>query len=166
MKHIPIKLGPLALLLTVISICMTVLGLLTFTTARGDLSLAEKYGDTVRLRYELEAEGQAFLGEAHRAIAGYGSGAGGDADVGAGRARGADSAADAGAQTAELAVLAGLEGAELGEDGVVRKLLTKDQFTLTVGIVPDEEEGVRIVDWSIQKAWEVDSGIGNLWSGD
>lgn len=63
MKQVPIKLGPLTLLLTVISICLTTLAILTFTTARADLRLAEKYADTVRTRYELEAEGQRFLQE-------------------------------------------------------------------------------------------------------
>ena len=58
MRHVPIKLGPLAVLLTVISICMTTLGVLAFTTARADWSLAEEYADTVRVRYELEAEPQ------------------------------------------------------------------------------------------------------------
>ena len=61
MRHIPIKLGPLALLLAVISICMTTLGILTFTTARADLVMAEKYAATVRNRYELEYQGQSFL---------------------------------------------------------------------------------------------------------
>lgn len=165
MRHIPIKLGPLALLLTVISICMTVLGLLTFTTARGDLSLAEKYGDTVRLRYELEAEGQAFLGEACRAIADYEDGAKYTDSSEISDTSLTDSGRQAEEQ-AKLAVLAGLEGVEVKDDGVVRKLLKRDPFTLSVGVVPDEEGGVRIVDWSIQKAWEADSGIGNLWSGE
>lgn len=70
MKHIPIRLGPLALLLAVISICMTTLGILTFSTARADLRLAEKYADTVRSRYALETEGQAFLEEADALAAG------------------------------------------------------------------------------------------------
>ena len=61
MRHVPIKLGPLAVLLTEISICMTTLGVLAFTTARADWSLAEEYAETVRVRYELEAEGQRFL---------------------------------------------------------------------------------------------------------
>ena len=61
MRHIPIKLGPLALLLAVISICMTTLGILTFTTAGADLVMAEKYAATVRNRYELEYQGQSFL---------------------------------------------------------------------------------------------------------
>ena len=63
MRHIPIKLGPLALLLTVISICMTTLGVLAFATA-----LAQKYADTVQTRYALEAEGQRFLQTATKAL--------------------------------------------------------------------------------------------------
>ena len=63
MKQIPIKLGPLAFLLTVISICLTVLAILTFTTARADLSLADKYAQTVQIRYDLEAQGQAYLAQ-------------------------------------------------------------------------------------------------------
>lgn len=69
MRHIPFRLGPLAILLTVISICMTVLGILSFTTARADSRLAEKYAATVELRYELEAQGQFFLREVGEACA-------------------------------------------------------------------------------------------------
>lgn len=68
MRHIPIKLGPLAVLLTVISICMSTLGILAFATARADLRLAEEYAETVRIRYELEAEGQRFLRTAAQAL--------------------------------------------------------------------------------------------------
>ena len=63
MKQVPIKLGPLTLLLTVISICLTTLAILAFTTARADLRLAEKYAETVRSRYALEEKGQAFRQE-------------------------------------------------------------------------------------------------------
>jgi len=61
MKELPVKLGPLALLLTVISICMTTLAILTFTTARADKSLADTYAETVKIRYELEIQGQEFM---------------------------------------------------------------------------------------------------------
>ena len=64
MKQIHVRLGPLALLLTVIVICMTVLALLAVTTARGDLSMARRYAESVETRYSLEAKGQAFLCEA------------------------------------------------------------------------------------------------------
>lgn len=63
MKQAPIKLGPLTLLLTVISICLTTLAILNFTTARADMRLAEKFAETVQTRYALEAEGQAYLRE-------------------------------------------------------------------------------------------------------
>lgn len=66
MKQIHVRLGPLALLLTVIVICMTVLGLLAMTTARGDLSMARRYAELVEARYSLEAEGQSFLWETAR----------------------------------------------------------------------------------------------------
>jgi hypothetical protein len=61
MKRVPIKLGPLALLLAVISICLTMLALLTCSTARADRRLAEKFAQTVSTRYALEAEGQELL---------------------------------------------------------------------------------------------------------
>jgi hypothetical protein len=61
MKQTPVKLGPLALLLTVISICLTVMAILTYVTAGADLRLAEKYADTVSRRYALETEGQELL---------------------------------------------------------------------------------------------------------
>lgn len=61
MKHTPIKLGPLALLLAVICICLTTLSLLNYSTARADDRLAEKFAETVALRYELESEGQELL---------------------------------------------------------------------------------------------------------
>lgn len=64
MEQTPIRLGPLALLLTVISICLTVLAILTFSTARADLALAERYAQTVQTRYDLESQGQIFLASA------------------------------------------------------------------------------------------------------
>ena len=63
MKDIPVKLGPLALLLTVISICMTTLAVLAFTTARADYSLAKQYAETVKERYTLEVKGQEYISE-------------------------------------------------------------------------------------------------------
>lgn len=61
MKQIPVRLGPLALLLTVITICLAVLSLLALTTARADLKLAERAADTQARRYALEEEANRFL---------------------------------------------------------------------------------------------------------
>ena len=68
MRHTPIKLGPLAILLAVVSICMATLGILAFSTARADWSLAREHADTVRVRYGLEAQGQRFLQAAAEAL--------------------------------------------------------------------------------------------------
>ena len=63
MNEHPIRLTPLALLLAVISICMTVLGILTYMTARADMNLAETYAQTIRSRYELEKAGETRVHE-------------------------------------------------------------------------------------------------------
>ena len=63
MKHIPIRLGPLALLLTVISICLGTLAVLSFSNSGADMRLAQRYSEAVRIRYLLEEDGQAFLNE-------------------------------------------------------------------------------------------------------
>ena len=68
MRNAPIRLGPLALLMTVISICLTILSILTLTTAGADMRLAEKYADSVSVKYELEAEGQTFLKDVDEVI--------------------------------------------------------------------------------------------------
>ncbi len=61
MNQIPIRLGPLALLLTVISICLTTLSILTFTTSRADMRLSGRYADTITNRYAVMNEGEEFL---------------------------------------------------------------------------------------------------------
>lgn len=72
MKQVPVKLGPLALLLTVISICLTVLAILNYSTALADSRLAQKYADTVSTRYSLEIRGQQYLQEeAEDRLAGF-----------------------------------------------------------------------------------------------
>lgn len=63
MKRFPIHLGPLALLLTVIAICMSTLGVLSISNASADQRLAERYAETVRIRYDLEEQGQNYLRE-------------------------------------------------------------------------------------------------------
>lgn len=133
MTHIPIKLGPLAVLFAVISICMTTLGILAFTTARADFSLAEEYADTVRTRYELEAEGQRFLQTAAQSLQ-----------------EGMD--------------LTMLENTETDEEGIAWRTFEKGEFGLRVGVM--EESGtLRIVNWRLQKEWELDEDM-NLWSGE
>ena len=132
MKHIPIRLGPLALLLTVISICMTTLSILAFSTGRADLSLATKYADTVRSRYELEAQGASFLKEAQEA-------------------------ADKGIELADLT------DTTTDEEGVTWKRIEGEEVSLSIGLVPNEESGYEVVSWRVEKPWDAETSIDNLW---
>lgn len=128
MKEVPVKLGPLALLLTVISICLTIMAILNFSTAKADVRLAEKYADTVKERYRLEQEGQAYL---------------------AGTAR-------------DLA-----QGMELipGPDGLVWETIEGDQVRLSIALRPDGTGGYGVDTWQIDRQWEEDTSMGNLWNG-
>ncbi len=69
MKHIPIRLGPLALLLTVITICLSVLAMLSYSNSAADMRLSERYADAVKTRYLLEKDGQEYLAEMQEAPA-------------------------------------------------------------------------------------------------
>lgn len=73
MKQVPMKLGPVALLLTVISICLTVMAILTFSTANADKAMAEGFAQSTQIRYALEQEGQKFLQQADETLAAGGS---------------------------------------------------------------------------------------------
>jgi len=128
MKQTPVKLGPLALLLTVISICLTILSILSYATASADLRLAEKYAQTVSRRYALEIEGQRWMRELQRG--------GGDP-----------------------------QGAETDESGVLRRVFEQDGSRLSVGVLPQEGGGYRIVEWKQDREWNENTEIGSLWPG-
>ena len=68
MENSGIKTGYVALLLTVVSICVEALAILAIATASADLRTAGRYADMVKTRYELEAKGQMFLMEADEAL--------------------------------------------------------------------------------------------------
>ncbi|MBQ9059758.1 MAG: hypothetical protein IJ128_01270 [Firmicutes bacterium] len=72
MNQVPIKLGPVALLLTVISICLTVMAILTFSTAGADKAMANMFANSTQIRYTLEQSGQEFLQQADEVLAGGG----------------------------------------------------------------------------------------------
>lgn len=183
MNQIPIRLGPLALLLTIISICLTTLSILTFTTSGADLRLAEKYADTVRVRYELEAEGQAFLEEAENAAAaGLPLDAVADAEAAPGGGIRKRFEKDGTILTVQLA--AGADGvllpdatgmAEAGgrvepveADDPDGELLpdsakTGDSYRMKETAAAGSQRRVRILEWKIARQWEEDDSIGNIW---
>lgn len=128
MNEVPVKLGPLALLLAVISICMTTLAILVFSTGMADRSLAQKYAGTIQERYDLEAKGQAYL-----------SGLSDDL------AQGFMLMPDA--------------------DGMIHEEITEGNTTLSIAIRPVGISDLKVERWRIERKWEEDTGMGNLWDG-
>lgn len=155
MNQVPIRLGPLALLLTIISICLTTLSILTYTTSGADLRLAEKYADTVRVRYELEAQGQAFLQEAEDAAS---LGLPLDLVDGAFPVPGGGVRKtfekDGTVLTVQLAA-ADKDPAQTADAAAA----TGRDAPLAAG----RTGNVRIVEWKIVRQWEEDGSIGNIW---
>ncbi len=160
MKHIPVRLGPLALLLTVVAICMTVLGLLTFSTARADLAMAQKLAASTQQRYELEAEGQAFLQEAAEAVVPVGK-------EFVTKVTGGVSYKIYGFTQEALSAL----GMEKDENGVYWKELSHDSQTLRIGLdfadaADHEGKGFTVVCWQFSREWQAPEEIGGLWAGE
>ena len=127
MNHTPVKLGPLALLLTVISICLTILSILSYTTAGADDRLAQRYAQTTSQRYELEVMGQEALAEFP---------AGFEAD-----------------------------SSQSAEEGAVWKTIQLDDLALVIGAVPEGDGSPRVVAWEMNREWNQDTQINNLWDG-
>ena len=59
-----IRLGPIAVFLTVIAIVLVTLATLTVASARADDQLSDRFARVTALRYELTAEGERFLAQA------------------------------------------------------------------------------------------------------
>ena len=60
MSH-KVRLGPIAVFLTVVAIVLATLAALTTATTNADKVLAERFASITQVRYELEAEGESFL---------------------------------------------------------------------------------------------------------
>ena len=65
MTHKP-RLGPIAIFLVVVAIILTTLATLTLATTNADKVMAERFAAVTAIRYDLEAEGQAFLRDCDR----------------------------------------------------------------------------------------------------
>lgn len=60
MSH-KIRLGPIAIFLTIVTIVLATLAVLTTATTNADKVMAERHAKVTKARYELEAKGEGFL---------------------------------------------------------------------------------------------------------
>ena len=56
-----LRLGPVAVFLTVVAVILTTLATLTIATSHADVVLAERFAEMTQIRYSLEAQGSEFL---------------------------------------------------------------------------------------------------------
>ena len=136
MNH-KIRLGPIAVFLTVIAAVLATLAVLTAATSRADAVMAERFAKVTGIRYALEAEGNRFL----QAV----------------DARGAAAAED----------LDGLpEGTEKLPNGNLTYYTEKEGYALTVEVSLDAETGKsEIAAWKISKIWEGADPFEDIWPG-
>ena len=66
------RLGPVAVFFAVITAVLTVLAILTVSTARADQALANRFAEVTQIRYALEADGGRFLQEMDHYLDGNG----------------------------------------------------------------------------------------------
>ena len=67
--HMPVRSGALTLLIAVVAVCLAVLAVLAFSTARADLALAERAMERLELDVECENEGWRWLAQVDAALA-------------------------------------------------------------------------------------------------
>lgn len=63
-----LRLGPVAIFLTVVAIVLATLAVLTQATSHADLVLAQRFANVTEIRYALEEEGQRYLMEVDEAV--------------------------------------------------------------------------------------------------
>ena len=56
-----VRLGPIAIFLTVVAIILSTLSILSVATTNADMVLAERFAAVTKERYALEAKGERFL---------------------------------------------------------------------------------------------------------
>lgn len=128
------QMGSLTILFTVILLCVTVLSVLSLSTARADLALADRYGDHVAQFYELESQGQQFLMQMQEAA----------------RTPGADFT------DIDLPACATMQ------DGQILAVLEQDGLSLTIRLSVSPDTEIQILEWSRQAQWTADTNL-TLW---
>ena len=134
MSH-KIRLGPIAVFLSVVAVVLTTLAILTTATSNADRLMAERFARVTQIRYELEDEGNQYLMEV---------------DEQAMKGRVAVASVD------EELTDDGVLRQTIKKDGYVLEIeITK----------PDSAGHYDISKWKITKEWNAENPFGNIWQG-
>ena len=58
-----------------------------------------------------------------------------------------------------------LHGINMNADGVIWKEIQKEDYRLTTGVRIEEDGKLNVICWRIEKIWEAETGMGDLWNG-
>ena len=163
MSH-KIRLGPVAVFLSVVAVVLTTLAVLTIATSNADKVMAERFAKVTQIRYELENEGEKYLMAIDEAVA---PGAAGSASSGkSGKSSGIGKSGKSAGSNTGPASLAQSLGAEVTDNNTIRKVIEKDGYELTIEITePDGAGNYDISTWKITKKWNAEDPFGNIWQG-
>ena len=134
MKH-KIRLGPIAVFLAVVTVVLTMLAILSISTANADYVLAKRFARVTQIRYELEADGERFLQSFDEQAK-----------------SGSLSEGAIGAERTEAGNIAYSEEKE----GYVLEIEVSEPG-------PDGKYDIR--KWKIKKIWNTEDPFGDLWMG-
>lgn len=130
-----IRLGPIAIFLTIVAIVLSTLAVLTAATAGADKVMAERFASVTQIRYELESEGEQYLQKI-------------------------DGLAAEGKLTAEAAgaekVLSGGLKKTITKSGYTLTIETTD---------PGESGKYEVTGWKITREWNAEDPFSNIWQG-
>jgi hypothetical protein len=126
-----VRLGSISLLVTVILLCVIVLAVLSISTVRGDLLLAERTADSVSGWYELQNDGQRWLAQVDQVLAQH-SWEDCDGYLPEGTSR---------------------------ENDRIAATLRSDGRTLQIELIQDQNTSYRIAKWVESTDWEEDMSL-------
>ena len=130
-----IRLGPIAIFLTVVAVVLSTLAALTAATSGADRAMAERCAKVTQIRYELEDEGQKFV-------------------------KTVDEEAAKGSVTAEAVgaeeTLAGSLKHVIKKDGYSLTIILTE---------PEASGEYEIKEWKITKEWNAEDPFQNIWQG-
>lgn len=175
--HGSVRIGPISLFALIIILCLSVLAVLSITTARAELSITQRQADTTTETYQLERVGQTFLAEVDGALQ---NGTLPEVLEAWGIQEGADDAAAAeGGETIADEGIGGeaAEGTSVVRDELVTSAGTADGNridavfsmpsgrTLTVALGLNPNGTYTLEQWKVTTQWTDDGAGENLWLG-
>ena len=130
-----IRLGPIAIFLTVIAAVLATLAMLTVATSRADAVMAERFAKVTSIRYELETDGNRFLQQ-----------------INSGLQSGAPLELPDGAEQIDN----GNVHYSIEKEGY--------HLDVEVAVSPDSDT-CKVTDWKITKIWKGADPLENIWPG-